>query len=68
MNIKSFKETQEQVENEGKKYKPISDYKNNLVFKSLPYEDAETANDAALKEKEMLGTKLYLKMFMLKKL
>ena len=51
LNIKSFKETQEQVENEGKKYKPISDYKNNLVFKSLPYEEAEMTSDATLKEK-----------------
>lgn len=51
LNIKSFKETQEQVENEGKKYKPISDYKNNLVFKSLPYEVQEMNNDATLKEK-----------------
>jgi carboxyl-terminal processing protease len=51
LNIKSFKETQEQVENEVKKYKPISDYKNNLVFKSLPYEVQEMNNDATLKEK-----------------
>ncbi|HEX8017218.1 MAG TPA: carboxy terminal-processing peptidase, partial [Flavobacterium sp.] len=51
LNIKSFKATQEQVESEGKKYKPIADYKNNLVFKSLPYENVEIANDASLKEK-----------------
>ncbi|CAM3557102.1 carboxy terminal-processing peptidase [Flavobacterium chungbukense] len=51
LNINSFKATQEQVENEGKKYKPILDYKNNLVFKSLPYEEAETNSDASLKEK-----------------
>ncbi|WP_163397903.1 carboxy terminal-processing peptidase [Flavobacterium fluviatile] len=51
LNIKSFKATQEQVENEGKKYKPIADYKNNLVFKSLPYENLEIAKDASLKEK-----------------
>jgi carboxyl-terminal processing protease len=51
LNIKSFKATQEQVESEGKKYKPIADYKNNLVFKSLPYENLEMANDASLKEK-----------------
>lgn len=51
LNIDSFKATQEQVENEGKKYKPIADYKNNLVFKSLPYEELEMNNDATLKEK-----------------
>jgi len=51
LNINSFKATQEQVENEGKKYKPISDYKNNLVFKSLPYEELEMKSDATLKEK-----------------
>ncbi|PXY45301.1 carboxy terminal-processing peptidase [Flavobacterium hydrophilum] len=51
LNIKSFKATQEQVESEGKKYKPIADYKNNLIFKSLPYENLEMANDASLKEK-----------------
>ncbi|MBP4139115.1 carboxy terminal-processing peptidase [Flavobacterium geliluteum] len=51
LNIKNFKETQAQVESEGKKYKPITDYKNNLVFKSLPYEDLEMSKDASLKEK-----------------
>jgi carboxyl-terminal processing protease len=51
LNIKNFKATQEQVENEGKKYKPISDYKNSLVFKSLPYEELEMGKDATLKEK-----------------
>jgi carboxyl-terminal processing protease len=51
LNITSFKATQEQVENEGKKYKPISEYRNNLVFKSLPYEELEIKNDATLKEK-----------------
>lgn len=51
LNINSFKETQSQVESEGKKYKPITDYKNNLVFKSLPYEQAEMLKDPALKEK-----------------
>jgi carboxyl-terminal processing protease len=51
LNINSFKATQEQVESEGKKYKPIADYKNNLVFKSLPYEELEMNSDATLKEK-----------------
>lgn len=54
LNIKNFKTTQEQVESEGKKYKPIADYKNNLVFKSLPYEEVEIANDAVLKEKRTI--------------
>ncbi|WP_417942753.1 carboxy terminal-processing peptidase [Flavobacterium sp. RS13.1] len=51
LNIKNFKATQEQVESEGKKYKPIADYKNNLVFKSLPYENLDMAKDPSLKEK-----------------
>ena len=51
LNINSFKETQAQVENEGKKYKPITDYKNNLIFKSLPHEQEEMLKDPALKEK-----------------
>ena len=51
LNINSFKQTQEQVENEGKKYKPISEYKNSLVFRSLPYEEIEMNNDVTLKEK-----------------
>jgi carboxyl-terminal processing protease len=54
LNIKNFKATQEQVESEGKKYKPIADYKNNLVFKSLPYEEVEMANDGVLKEKRSI--------------
>lgn len=51
LNIKKFKENQDQLENQGKKYSPIKEYKNDLVFKSLPYENLEMAKDASLKEK-----------------
>jgi carboxyl-terminal processing protease len=54
LNIKNFKETQAQVENEGKKYKPIAEYRNNLVFKSLPHEEAEMLKDPTLKEKRAI--------------
>jgi carboxyl-terminal processing protease len=51
LNIDDFKKTQTEVEAEAKKYKPITDYKNNLQFTSLPYEIAEMAKDPSLKEK-----------------
>ncbi|KIA99036.1 MULTISPECIES: carboxy terminal-processing peptidase [unclassified Flavobacterium] len=51
LNIDDFKKTQTEVEAEAKKYKPITDYKNNLQFTSLPYETAEMAKDPSLKEK-----------------
>ena len=48
-----------------KKYKPITDYKNSLVFSSLPYENEMVKNDALLKEKrdrwhESLSKDLYI--------
>lgn len=51
LNIADFKKAQTEVEAEAKKYKPITDYKNNLEFTSLPYEIAEMAKDPTLKEK-----------------
>lgn len=51
LNIDDFKRTQTEVENEAKKYKPISDYKNDLIFNSLPYEIEQMKNDNSLKEK-----------------
>jgi carboxyl-terminal processing protease len=51
LNIINFKKTQTEVETEAKKYKPITDYKNDLQFTSLPYEIAEMAVDPSLKEK-----------------
>ncbi|MDN3671629.1 carboxy terminal-processing peptidase [Flavobacterium branchiarum] len=51
LNIADFKKAQTEVEAEAKKYKPITDYKNNLQFNSLPYEIAEMAKDPSLKEK-----------------
>ncbi|MBK0370671.1 carboxy terminal-processing peptidase [Flavobacterium agrisoli] len=51
LNIDDFKRTQDEVEREAKKYKPIVDYKNDLIFSSLPYEVEDMKNDASLKEK-----------------
>ncbi|WP_432222829.1 carboxy terminal-processing peptidase [Flavobacterium sp. TMP13] len=51
LNIDDFKRTQSELETEAKKYKPISEYKNNLVFASLPYEIAEIKKDSSLREK-----------------
>ena len=43
--------TQTQLEEKAKKYKAISNYKNNLKFTSLPYENEMVKNDNLLKEK-----------------
>lgn len=51
LNIDKFKKEQEALEEKAKKYKPISQYKNNLKFSSLPYETELTKNDNLLKEK-----------------
>ncbi|MBF7092275.1 carboxy terminal-processing peptidase [Flavobacterium sp. ALJ2] len=51
LNIVDFKKAQTEVEVEVKKYKPITDYKNNLEFTSLPHEIAEMVKDPSLKEK-----------------
>ena len=46
-----FKAEQKSLEEKNKKYKPITDYKNELKFMSLPYEDEIVKNDTVLKEK-----------------
>ncbi|MCG9794130.1 carboxy terminal-processing peptidase [Flavobacterium algicola] len=51
LNLDKFRLAQKDIEEKAKKYKPISKYKNNLSFKSLPYEVEQTTKDADLKEK-----------------
>ncbi|MFV5693882.1 carboxy terminal-processing peptidase [Flavobacterium sp. LB3P122] len=51
LNIEKFKMAQSEIEEKAKKYKPLSQYKNSLIFTSLPYEIAEVNKDVALKEK-----------------
>jgi carboxyl-terminal processing protease len=51
LNIDKFKVAQNQIEQVAKKFKPISDYKNNLKFISLPYEEEAFNKDSALKDK-----------------
>lgn len=53
------------MEEKNKKYKPITDYKNSLIFSSLPYENEKVKNDPILKEKrdrwhENLAKDLYI--------
>ena len=51
LNIDKFKMAQSEVEEKAKKYKPIMDYKNTLLFTSLPYETDAMNKDVTLKEK-----------------
>ena len=51
LNIDKFKAEQKALDEKNKKYKPIVDYKNAFVFKSLPYEVDEMSKDSVLKEK-----------------
>lgn len=51
LNIDKFKAEQKALEDKSKKYKTIGDYKNDFVFKSLPYEIEATQKDSVLKEK-----------------
>ena len=51
LNIEKFKVSQNAIEEQAKKYKPIQDYKNTLKFTSLPYEELEMSKDLSLKEK-----------------
>ncbi len=51
LNIDKFKVAQNQIEETASKFKPIVDYKNNLIFNSLPYELEEFSKDPVLKEK-----------------
>ena len=65
LNIDKFKAEQKALDEKNKKYKPIVDYKNSFVFKSLPYEVEETNKDSVLKEKrdrwhESLSKDIYI--------
>ena len=51
--MKKFEEEQKAIELEIKKYKPITTYKNDLKFTSLPYETAMMEKDSLLKEKRV---------------
>ncbi|MGZ9674856.1 carboxy terminal-processing peptidase [Flavobacterium sp. GNP001] len=51
LNIDKFKVAQSEIEEKAKKYKPITDYKNDLLFTSLPYEKDAMSKDLTLKEK-----------------
>ncbi len=51
LNIDKFKLAQMEIEQKAKKYKPLQNYKNNLKFRSLPYEVEIMAKDILLKEK-----------------
>ena len=48
-----FKKQQEVNELESKKFKAITEYKDNLVFNSLPYEISLMEKDTLLKEKRV---------------
>ena len=65
LNIDKFKAEQKALDEKNKKYKPIVDYKNAFVFKSLPYEVDEMSKDSVLKEKrdrwhESLSKDIYI--------
>lgn len=51
LNLEKFKQEQDKLEAESKKYKALTDYKNQLVFTSLPAEELLIEKDADLKEK-----------------
>lgn len=65
LNLKKFEAEQKAIDQEIKKYKPITTYKNDLQFQSLPYEVAIMQKDTLLKEKrvrwhESLGKDAYV--------
>ena len=51
LNMDKFKSEQAQLEKTAKKYKSISEFKDNLKFESLPYENDAIKKDESLKEK-----------------
>ena len=51
LELEKFKSEQKHIEETAKKFKSIIDYKNDLVFTSLPYEQAMISKDISLKEK-----------------
>ena len=52
LNVDKFKAKVAETEAAAKKFKALSDYKNNLKFDALPYEKAIFQKDAALAEKK----------------
>ncbi|WP_306354056.1 carboxy terminal-processing peptidase [Flavobacterium sp. '19STA2R22 D10 B1'] len=65
LNFQKFKAELDQVETESKKYKAVSDYKNNLTFTSLPYEVELMKKDTTFAQKrdrwhESLGKDVYV--------
>jgi carboxyl-terminal processing protease len=51
LNMEKFKIAQNAIEEKAKMYRPLSKYKNNLQFSSLPYEVEQMKGDVTLKEK-----------------
>lgn len=51
LNLAKFKKEQDNLDVEAKKYKALTDYKNKLVFTSLPSEELLIERDTVLKEK-----------------
>jgi len=51
LNLEKFKIAQNAIEEKAKMYRPLSKYKNNLQFTSLPYEITQMQEDSTLKEK-----------------
>jgi carboxyl-terminal processing protease len=51
LQMDKFRAEQKELEEKAKKYKSIADYKNQLKFKSLQYEEEAMAKDQVLKEK-----------------
>ena len=51
LKLEDFKKEQAHVEMTAKRFKSITDYKNELIFKSLPYEEAMISKDSTLREK-----------------
>jgi carboxyl-terminal processing protease len=49
--MEKFKIAQSAIEDKAKMYRPLSKYKNNLQFNSLPYEIEQMKSDLTLKEK-----------------
>jgi len=53
LNYKEYSSEMEVNEEESKRFEQISDYKSNLTYKSLPYEETLMSQDSILKEKRM---------------
>ncbi len=51
LKLDDFMAEQKKVEEQGKEFKPITDYKNELVFKAIPEDEALMSKDESFKEK-----------------